>query len=142
MKRCSRWSGHPHQEQIEPGPLVKALLSLKDVLSSAASIKDVDPVTLIDPFLSIVRSEDTSGPVTGLALGSLKKFLCYGLFDLHHESSGTVVELIADTVTHARFIGTDSASDEAVLMKIIQVLHTLVMTPNGTLMSNSVLCEV
>ncbi|CAG0893774.1 unnamed protein product [Cyprideis torosa] len=121
MKRCSRWSGHPHQEQIEPGPLVKALLSLKDVLSSAASIKDVDPVTLIDPFLSIVRSEDTSGPVTGLALGSLKKFLCYGLFDLHHESSGTVVELIADTVTHARFIGTDSASDEAVLMKIIQL---------------------
>ena len=29
------------------------------------------------------------------------------------------VENLADAVTHARFVGTDSSSDEVVLMKII-----------------------
>lgn len=30
---------------------------------------------------------------------------------------------MADAVTHARFVGTDPASDEVVLMKILQVHH-------------------
>jgi hypothetical protein len=32
------------------------------------------------------------------------------------------VENIADAVTHARFVGTDQASDGVVLMKILQVV--------------------
>lgn len=31
------------------------------------------------------------------------------------------MENMADAVTHARFVGTDPASDEVVLMKILQV---------------------
>lgn len=33
---------------------------------------------------------------------------------------------MADAVTHARFVGTDPASDEVVLMKILQVQHVFV----------------
>lgn len=42
---------------------------------------------------------------------------------------------MADAVTHARFVGTDPASDEVVLMKILQVTHfqshRLVVLTNG-----------
>lgn len=38
------------------------------------------------------------------------------------KSVPTAVEAIADAVTHARFVGTDQASDGIVLMKILQVL--------------------
>ena len=31
------------------------------------------------PFLEVIRSEDTSGPVTELALSAVFKFLSYGL---------------------------------------------------------------
>lgn len=37
------------------------------------------------------------------------------------EKVATGIENIADAVTHARFIGTDTGSDEVVLMKILQV---------------------
>jgi len=30
-------------------------------------------------FLEVIRSEETTGPVTELALSSVFKFLCYGL---------------------------------------------------------------
>ena len=31
------------------------------------------------PFLEVIRSEDTTGPITGLALSTINKFLSYGL---------------------------------------------------------------
>uniref|UniRef100_A0A8C2KAF1 Golgi-specific brefeldin A-resistance guanine nucleotide exchange factor 1 n=1 Tax=Cyprinus carpio TaxID=7962 RepID=A0A8C2KAF1_CYPCA len=43
---------------------------------------------------------------------------------------------MADAVTHARFVGTDPASDEVVLMKILQVLRTLLLTPVGAHLTN------
>lgn len=41
--------------------------------------------------------------------------------DSTQESAAIVVESIADAVTHARFVGTDSGSDEVVLMRILHV---------------------
>uniref|UniRef100_A0A4W6FHC9 Golgi-specific brefeldin A-resistance guanine nucleotide exchange factor 1 n=1 Tax=Lates calcarifer TaxID=8187 RepID=A0A4W6FHC9_LATCA len=43
---------------------------------------------------------------------------------------------------HARFVGTDPASDEVVLMKILQVLRTLLLTPVGAHLTNESVCEI
>ena len=43
---------------------------------------DLDEISLnefLNPFLEVIRSEDTTGPITGLALSSINKFLSYGL---------------------------------------------------------------
>ncbi|CDQ70431.1 unnamed protein product [Oncorhynchus mykiss] len=42
-------------------------------------LSDVEPNIFLRPFLEVVRSEDTTGPITGLALTSVNKFLSYGL---------------------------------------------------------------
>ncbi len=73
------------------------------------------------PFLDVIRSEQTSGPVTGQALTSVGKFLSYGLVDARSKTAASAVENVADAVTHARFVGTDPGSDEVVLLKILQV---------------------
>lgn len=52
------------------------------------------------------------------------------------------VENIADAVTHARFVGTDQASDGVVLMKILQVLRTLMLSPEGVMLTNESVCEI
>ena len=52
------------------------------------------------------------------------------------------VESLADAVTHARFVGTDPSSDEVVLMKILQVLRTLLLTPVGAHLTNESVCEI
>ncbi len=41
--------------------------------------------------------------------------------DLNSETVTLVVQQISDAVTHARFVGTDSSSDEVVLMRILHV---------------------
>lgn len=54
----------------------------------------------------------------------------------------TTVESIADAVTHARFVGSDQASDGVILMKIVQVLRTLMLSPEGSALTNESVCEV
>ena len=60
-----------------------------------------------------------TGHVTALAINSVNKFLSYDLIDCDRPGVKIAVENLADVVTHARFVGTDSSSDEVVLMKII-----------------------
>ncbi|KAG5266300.1 hypothetical protein AALO_G00229440 [Alosa alosa] len=106
------------------------------------ALSDVEPNVFLRPFLEVVRSEDTTGPITGLALTSVNKFLSYGLIDSNHEGAAEGIENMADAVTHARFVGTDPASDEVVLMKILQVLRTLLLTPVGAHLTNESVCEI
>ena len=62
--------------------------------------------------------------------------------DPTHSALSATVENIADAVTHARFVGTDQASDGVVLMKIIQVLRTLMLGPEGSALTNESVCEI
>jgi golgi-specific brefeldin A-resistance guanine nucleotide exchange factor 1 len=96
----------------------------------------------LSPFLEIIKSEETTGPVTGMALGSVDKFISYGLISLNSDTTSTCVQQIADSITHARFVGTDPSSDEVVLMKILRVLRTLMLSPIGYYLTNSSVCEI
>uniref|UniRef100_A0A8C1TQI7 Golgi-specific brefeldin A-resistance guanine nucleotide exchange factor 1 n=1 Tax=Cyprinus carpio TaxID=7962 RepID=A0A8C1TQI7_CYPCA len=141
IKRNSRWSTHTPLDE-EQDPLLNSFSHLKETLNYIKDLSDVEPNVFLRPFLEVVRSEDTTGPITGLALTSVNKFLSYGLIDANHEGAAEGIENMADAVTHARFVGTDPASDEVVLMKILQVLRTLLLTPVGAHLTNESVCEI
>ncbi|XP_016329333.1 Golgi-specific brefeldin A-resistance guanine nucleotide exchange factor 1 isoform X2 [Sinocyclocheilus anshuiensis] len=141
IKRNSRWSTHTPLDE-EQDPLLNSFSHLKETLNNIKDLSDVEPNVFLRPFLEVVRSEDTTGPITGLALTSVNKFLSYGLIDVNHEGAAEGIENMADAVTHARFVGTDPASDEVVLMKILQVLRTLLLTPVGAHLTNESVCEI
>ncbi|XP_033108209.1 Golgi-specific brefeldin A-resistance guanine nucleotide exchange factor 1-like [Anneissia japonica] len=141
MRRTSRWNTHIPQEE-EQDPLIAGFSQLKDLLNSVSELNDIEPNNFLTPFLDVIRSEDTTGPITGLALSSVNKFLSYGLLDPGVDGTAAGIENIADAVTHARFVGTDPGSDEVVLMKILQVLRTLLLTPVGCHLTNESVCEI
>ncbi|GFG39058.1 hypothetical protein Cfor_02589 [Coptotermes formosanus] len=170
MRRGARWSSHSHQVEIltrlfiamsfntnftvnmtelgarygddEQDALIRSFTDLKDVLNQIADLHELDPNHFLGPFLEVIRSEETTGPVTSLALSAVNKFISYGLIDPARQSIPATVENIADAVTHARFVGTDQSSDGVVLMKILQVLRTLVLSPEGTMLTNESVCEI
>ncbi|XP_029464878.1 Golgi-specific brefeldin A-resistance guanine nucleotide exchange factor 1 isoform X2 [Rhinatrema bivittatum] len=141
IKRNARWSTHTPLDE-EQDPLLHSFSHLKEVLNNINDLSEIEPNVFLRPFLEVVRSEDTTGPITGLALTSVNKFLSYALIDPSHESTAEGVENMADAVTHARFVGTDPASDEVVLMKILQVLRSLLLTPVGAHLTNESVCEI
>ncbi|XP_069705453.1 Golgi-specific brefeldin A-resistance guanine nucleotide exchange factor 1 isoform X3 [Periplaneta americana] len=141
MRRGARWSSHSHQDE-EQDSLIRSFTDLKDILNQIGDLREMDPNSFLGPFLEVIRSEETTGPVTSLALSAVNKFLSYGLIDPAGKSVPATVENIADAVTHARFVGTDQASDGVVLMKILQVLRTLMLSPEGTMLTNESVCEI
>uniref|UniRef100_A0A7M4E0T3 Golgi brefeldin A resistant guanine nucleotide exchange factor 1 n=1 Tax=Crocodylus porosus TaxID=8502 RepID=A0A7M4E0T3_CROPO len=141
IKRNARWSTHTHLDE-ERDPLLHSFSLLKEVLNNITELTEIEPNVFLRPFLEVIRSEDTTGPITGLALTSVNKFLSYALIDPSHEGTAEGMENMADAVTHARFVGTDPASDEVVLMKILQVLRTLLLTPVGAHLTNESVCEI
>ncbi|XP_018410095.1 PREDICTED: Golgi-specific brefeldin A-resistance guanine nucleotide exchange factor 1 [Nanorana parkeri] len=141
IKRNARWSMHTPLDE-EQDPLLHSFSQLKEVLNNIKHISEIEPNVFLRPFLEVIRSEDTTGPITGLALTSVNKFLSYALIDPVHDGTAEGIENMADAVTHARFVGTDPASDEVVLMKILQVLRTLLLTPVGAHLTNESVCEI
>ncbi|XP_015114906.1 Golgi-specific brefeldin A-resistance guanine nucleotide exchange factor 1 [Diachasma alloeum] len=141
MRRGVRWSSHSHQDE-DQDILMKGLSTLKEALSDARSLSQLEPGVFLAPFLEIIRSEETTGPVTSLALAAVNKMISYGLIDPEHPAIGPCVEGVADAVTHARFVGTDASGDGVVLMRILQVLRTLVLSPAGDHLSDESICEI
>ena len=58
---------------------MKGLSALKDVLHEAKHLSQLEPGVFMAPFLEIIRSEETTGPVTSLALSAVSKIISYGL---------------------------------------------------------------
>ncbi|KAA0195558.1 Golgi-specific brefeldin A-resistance guanine nucleotide exchange factor 1 [Fasciolopsis buskii] len=157
-----------HQDEIR-SPLYKSFLQLKSILNGVSSLNEIEPLVYLTPFLEVIRSEDTTGPITGLALTAVDKFLSYGLLELpdpnysdvptsgpgSRRSVAMAAEAIADSGTQARFVGTERSSDEVsltdyflnyshsvVLMKVLHLLRTLLLVPAGSLVSDRVVREI
>ncbi|CAH2043190.1 unnamed protein product, partial [Iphiclides podalirius] len=141
MRRSTRWGSHSFPNE-EYDVLMRTFQDLKTILNQVGDLRLLDPSTYLSPFLEVIRSKETTGPVTSLALSAIHKFLSYGLIDPTHPSVPATVEDIADAVTHARFVGTDHSSDGVVLMKILQVLRTLMLSPEGVMLTDESVCEI
>ncbi len=99
MKRGQLWSRST--DSLHPA-LLQPFVEVKRVLAAATDLNQVDPNEFLSPFLDVIRSESVTGPVTGLALSAVNKFLAYGLLDPKVGHMGSAVENLADAVTHAR----------------------------------------
>ncbi|XP_068617619.1 Golgi-specific brefeldin A-resistance guanine nucleotide exchange factor 1 [Battus philenor] len=141
MRRSTRWGSHSFPNE-EYDVLMRTFQDLKTILNQVDDLRLLDPSTYLSPFLEVIRSKETTGPVTSLALSAIHKFLSYGLIDPTHSSVPATVEDIAEAVTHARFVGTDHSSDGVVLMKILQVLRTLMLSPEGAMLTDESVCEI
>lgn len=74
---------------------MQGLYKLQDTLNSTSDLSSLDVMVFLSPFCEIVQSDDTTGPITGMAITSLDKFLAYGLIGRGMIERGeTVVRLI------------------------------------------------
>ncbi|XP_065314924.1 Golgi-specific brefeldin A-resistance guanine nucleotide exchange factor 1-like isoform X2 [Gordionus sp. m RMFG-2023] len=141
LKKNTKWSMLQHQDDVNDQTL-KEFLKLKNILKDVKAISDIDQSIYLNPFLDTIICEDTTGPVTRLALTSLQKFMQYKMIDLKQNNISVTIDKIAHSLIHARFIGTDPSADEVVLQKILQVMQTLFFSPMGPFLSDQSVCGI
>ncbi|XP_072971675.1 ARF guanine-nucleotide exchange factor GNOM-like isoform X2 [Typha angustifolia] len=102
----------------------------------------VDPILYLQPFLDLIRSDETGAPITGAALSSVHKILAVDVLDLGTVNVAAAMHAVVDAVTSCRFEVTDPASEEAVLMKILHVLLACIRSRAAAVLSNRHVCTI
>ncbi|KAK4376641.1 hypothetical protein RND71_002937 [Anisodus tanguticus] len=144
MRRNVRWGGRyvSGDDQLEHS-LIQSLKTLrKQIFSWQHSGQTISPALYLQPFLDVVRSDETGAPITGVALSSVFKILNLDILDLNAVNIEDAMHSIVDAVTSCRFEVTDPASEEVVLMKILQVLLACMKSKASVVLSNQHVCTI
>ncbi|WOL08915.1 ARF guanine-nucleotide exchange factor GNOM [Canna indica] len=150
MRRNVRWGGRYASADDDPlleHPLIRSLKSLRRQVFSCGGARRpwslIQPTIYLCPFLDVVCSDETSAPITGVALSSIYKILTLDVLDpVSGTGVDTAMHLVVEAVTSCRFEVTDPASEEAVLMKILQVLLAIMRSRASAVLSNQHVCTI
>lgn len=128
-------------------PLLSSFFQLRSILSeprngSSTSIDALDSLTLLQPFLLVIKSSSTSGHITLLALNSISKFLNYNIISMDSINIQNSAIQIISSLTHCRFEAADQNSDDAVLLKVLRLLEQILESELSNLLPNEVVSEV
>ncbi|XP_059644350.1 ARF guanine-nucleotide exchange factor GNOM-like [Cornus florida] len=144
MRRNVRWGVHyiTDDGQLEHS-LIQSFKELRrKIFSWQHQWQNINPIVYLQPFLDVIKSDETGAPITGVALSSIYKILTLEILDLNTVNVADALHLIVDSVTSCRFEVTDPASEEVVLMKILQVLLACMKSKASVKLSNQHVCNI
>jgi hypothetical protein len=123
--------------------LLQDLMKLQNRLPYINSVSELDPFELLYPFLEIIRSGETTGPITGAALSSVENFIKYEIINIKHPNLYYAISALVTSVTHCKFEATDVASDEVVLSQILRLLQITATSKAGKYgLDDKAICEM
>ncbi|XP_043722514.1 ARF guanine-nucleotide exchange factor GNOM-like [Telopea speciosissima] len=129
-------------DQLEHS-LVQSLKVLrKQIFSWQSQWQSITPASYLQPFLDLIRSDETGAPITSAALSSVYKILTLDILDLNTVNVEQAMPLVVEAVTSCRFEVTDPASEEVVLMKILQVFLACMKSKASAVLSNQHVCSI
>ncbi|ORX34283.1 putative golgi-specific brefeldin a-resistance guanine nucleotide exchange factor 1 [Kockovaella imperatae] len=118
----------------QEGDLMDGFVELRRNMSGVKDITSINPLDVVTPFLSLIRSPLTSGPITSLALTSLNSLITSILplfFDAPPSTITPSTSLqiclayITSTLSQCRFPSSSPQSDELVLLRLLRVIESL-----------------
>ncbi|KAI8799312.1 hypothetical protein BJ742DRAFT_884663 [Cladochytrium replicatum] len=115
----------------QDSPLLQGFARLKARLTLRKDLRDLDPLHLLEPFLEVIKSGDTTGPITSAALSSVESFVLHGILHPDHPNLPGAMSVLVHSVTHCKFEATDAVSDEIVLTRILKLLRVIVNSDAG-----------
>ncbi|XP_058787505.1 ARF guanine-nucleotide exchange factor GNOM-like [Vicia villosa] len=145
MRRNVRWgsrymSGDDHLEHS----LIQSFKALRRQIFSwnHHQWQSINPTLYLQPFLDVIRSDETGAAITGVSLSSVYKILTLDVIDHNTVNVEDAIHLVVDAVTSCRFEVTDTSSEEVVLIKILQVLLACMKSKASVMLSNQHVCTI
>ena len=101
------------------------------------------PLTaLLKPFLALIRSSLSTGPITSAAFMSLHTFFVSGLIQPTSVGISPALASLSNTIVNCKFEASDFAGDEVVLLRIMSVIRECMCGNVGTNLGDVEVCEM
>lgn len=123
-------------------PFLSGFVELRSILSETDDISLIDIITLLQPFLVVIKSPSTSCYITSITISSLTKFFKYNIINENQSNIVQALSQIVSTLSHCRFEGADQTQDDILLVKIIQLLEAIVISKLGSLLTDDSMYEI
>ncbi|KAI5967843.1 GEA2 [Candida theae] len=134
--------GGSFNKHLQGNPLLSSFLQLRSILLESQNVFDIDSLTILQPFLLVIKSSSTSGFVTGLALNAVSKFITYGVVSTRSKNLQTSLIQIVSSLTHCRFEAAEQSADDAVLLRVLRLLEKLMESPLAYLLADDSVSEI
>ena len=123
-------------------PFLSGFIQLRLMLNKIDNLDDIDSLTLLQPFLLIVSTSSISGYITSLALDSLQRFFMLSIINEKSKNYVAAYREAMNALTHCRFEGSQQTSDDSVLLKVVILLNSIIESPYGECISDSIMYDV
>lgn len=132
----------PPEETVDTS-ILHSLKSLRALIfNPQQEWRMIDPSVYLSPFLDVVQSDDVPAAATGVALSALLKILKMGIFDEKSPGAKDAINSLVTGIVNCRLGKTDPGSEEAVLMRILQVLSTTMRHQASILLTDHAVCTI
>lgn len=139
----TRWGLRGKKGQsMQDNPLMSEFAKLRADLKQCKDVQAFDAPALLQPFLQVIRSSSTTAPITSLALIAITKMLAYNIINPSNPNFSYAMQLLAGTVTHCRFEGDNTASDEVVFLRILKLMEDMICGASGDVLGDQSVCEM
>ncbi|RLN65228.1 hypothetical protein BBJ29_005235 [Phytophthora kernoviae] len=114
-------------KQDNPLSVFQSFALIRGRLLRSENMAELSPVSVVKPFLDIIRHQNASSTVTGAALQAVMNFLhSWPWAEVKDQNAAAdAVSDIVDAVSHCRFQETAVESDQNVLVLVVHVLHAV-----------------
>ncbi|PON73320.1 Guanine nucleotide exchange factor [Parasponia andersonii] len=123
--------------------LLQSLKSLRTLIfNPQQEWRSVDPSIYLSPFLDVIQSDDIPAVATAVALSALLKIVKLEIFDDKSPGAAEAISAIVTAITNCRLEKSDPVSEDAVMMKVLQVLTGLMNHPASALLTDHAVCTI
>ncbi|KAJ0032016.1 hypothetical protein Pint_13148 [Pistacia integerrima] len=131
------------QEESYDSSLVQSLKSLRSLIfNPQQEWRTVDPAIYLSPFLDVIQSGDIPAAATGVALSAVLKIFKVGIFDEKTPGVKDAINSVVTAITSCQLEKTDRVSEDAVMMRILQVFIYIMKHPASVLLTDNAVCII
>ncbi|KAL2462256.1 ARF guanine-nucleotide exchange factor GNL2 [Abeliophyllum distichum] len=132
-----------HPEEHCDVSILQSLKSLRAFLfNPQQEWRRIDPSLYLSPFLDVIQSDDIPATATAVALQSVLKVLRLGIFDETTVGAKDAINSAVTAVTGCRLERTNLVSEEAVMMRILQLLTAIMRHRASVLLTDHAACTI
>ncbi|KAI0035768.1 Sec7-like domain is implicated in guanine nucleotide exchange function [Vararia minispora EC-137] len=135
-------SGGPARNGTEEETLMSAFEELKRELRNVQDVQSMPLSSVLAPFLSIIRSPLSTGPIASAALSAIHAFFACGLIHPGAVAIDAALSDFSSSISHCKFEASDSSGDEVVLLRILTVVEDCMCGSVGKLLDDVEVCEM
>lgn len=130
-------------DHFDSSSLLHSLKSLRALIfNPQQEWHNIDPSIYISPFLHVIQGDDVPAAATGVALYALLKILNLEIFDEKTKGAKEAINSIVTAISGCRLEKTDSSTEDAVMMRILQVLTAIMKHCASVLLTDHVVCNI